>query len=91
MADRPATTFGFVAPWPQQMQRGVAWQRRRRTALAAGAGRGAAALRRRATAAQVVGLANRREWWLVPAAARDRLRSAHRDHPRRSAATTASA
>ena len=27
MADRPAATFGFSAPWPLQMQRAIAWQR----------------------------------------------------------------
>jgi hypothetical protein len=69
MADRPAATFGFRRPPDQQLRDGIAWQSQapaRRwllvqdTALAACIDR---------TRAQALGSANRREWWLLPAAA----------------------
>ncbi len=67
MADRPAQTFGFKVPWEQQLQRAVAWQAERpdrrwlmaqETALLACVDR---------SRSQMVGVANRRRWWLVPA------------------------
>ncbi|MGL6742385.1 ArnT family glycosyltransferase [Xanthomonas hortorum] len=67
MADRPAQTFGFKVPWEQQLQRGVTWQAEQpaqrwllvqETALLACVDR---------SRSQLVGVANRRRWWLVPA------------------------
>ena len=69
MADRPATTFGFVTPWPQQFQRAIAWQAQapqRRWLMVQGVAMPTCVDRSRG---QSVGLANRREWWLLPAAA----------------------
>ena len=69
MADRPAATFGFVAPWPEQFARAVAWQARvpqRRWLMVQDAALPACVDRARA---QLLGLANRRGWWLLPAAA----------------------
>lgn len=69
MADRPAQTFGFKVPWETQLQQGVAWQAQQpaqrwllvqETALLGCVDR---------TASQVVGVANRRKWWLVPGSA----------------------
>ncbi|MGE6334038.1 ArnT family glycosyltransferase [Stenotrophomonas sp. NPDC077659] len=69
MADRPAATFGFNVPWHEQLQAGVQWQRlapQRRwllvqeDVLLGCVDRNAAVL---------AGIANRRRWWLVPAAA----------------------
>ena len=69
MADRPAVTFGFRREPGDQFRDAIAWQARvpaRRwlmvqdTALAACVDR---------AQAQALGLANRREWWLLPAAA----------------------
>jgi 4-amino-4-deoxy-L-arabinose transferase-like glycosyltransferase len=69
MADRRAETFGFSAPPREQMQRGIAWQRQlpaRRWLLV----QETALLPCVALAqAQGMGGANRREWWLLPAAA----------------------
>jgi 4-amino-4-deoxy-L-arabinose transferase-like glycosyltransferase len=76
MADRPAATFGFTAPWPLQMQRAVAWQRqapRQRWLMVQGAALPVCVARDQG---QVVGLANRREWWLLPAAATTRCERA---------------
>jgi 4-amino-4-deoxy-L-arabinose transferase-like glycosyltransferase len=67
MADRPATTFGFVAPWKEQLQRGIAWQRAapaRRWLLVQEPALSQCIVRERAILA---GRANRRQWWLVPA------------------------
>ena len=69
MADRPAETFGFSAPPHEQMQRGIAWQRQlpaRRWLLVQGS---ALLPCVRMAHAQGMGGANRREWWLLPAAA----------------------
>jgi hypothetical protein len=69
MADRPATTFGFSAPWPQQMQHAVAWQRQapqRRWLMVQDVALPPCVQRDQATP---IGLANRRAWWLLPAAA----------------------
>jgi 4-amino-4-deoxy-L-arabinose transferase-like glycosyltransferase len=69
MADRPATTFGFVMLWPEQLQRGMRWQAEapekrwllvQEPALTHCVDR---------TKAEMTGIANRRRWWLVPAAA----------------------
>lgn len=69
MADRPAATFGFNVPWHEQLQAGVQWQRLspqrrwllvREDALLSCVERSGAVL---------AGVANRRRWWLVPAAA----------------------
>ncbi len=69
MAKGPVTEFGFLRPWPQQFAAGAKWLR------ADPAGRrlfvqepamGDCVRRDRAV---FVGRANRRDWWLVPAAA----------------------
>ena len=69
MADRPATTFGFVTPWPEQFRRGVQWQAQKpgtRWLMVQDAALPACVDR---THAEPIGLANRRAWWLVPATA----------------------
>jgi len=69
MADRPATTFGFVTSWPQQFQRAIVWQAQapqRRWLMVQGVALPTCVDRARA---QSIGLANRREWWLLPATA----------------------
>ena len=69
MADRPATNFGFVMPWPEQLQRGMAWQAeapQRRWLLVQEPALTHCIERDRA---EMIGVANRRRWWLVPAAA----------------------
>jgi 4-amino-4-deoxy-L-arabinose transferase-like glycosyltransferase len=69
MADRPATTFGFVTPWKEQFARGLQWQAQapqRRWLMVQDAALPACVDR---TRAEPVGLANRRAWWLVPAPA----------------------
>jgi 4-amino-4-deoxy-L-arabinose transferase-like glycosyltransferase len=69
MADRPATTFGFVVPWKQQLQHGIAWQREApgsRWLRVQEAALSQCIVRDRAVFA---GRANRRLWWLVPAGA----------------------
>jgi 4-amino-4-deoxy-L-arabinose transferase-like glycosyltransferase len=69
MADRPAMTFGFVTPWPQQLQRGIAWQAQaplQRWLMVQDPALQPCVDRRQA---QPIGLANRRAWWLVPASA----------------------
>ncbi|HVR81957.1 MAG TPA: glycosyltransferase family 39 protein [Luteimonas sp.] len=69
MADRPATTFGFVTPWPQQLRRGIAWQAQapqHRWLLVQDAALPPCVDRSRA---EPIGLANRRAWWLLPATA----------------------
>jgi 4-amino-4-deoxy-L-arabinose transferase-like glycosyltransferase len=69
MADRPAMTFGFKVPWAEQLRRGVAWQAERpatRWLLVQEPAMQGCIDRGRA---QVVGVANRRRWWLVPATA----------------------
>jgi 4-amino-4-deoxy-L-arabinose transferase-like glycosyltransferase len=69
MADRTATTFGFATPWPLQMRRAVAWQQQapqHRWLMVQGAALPPCVARAQG---QVVGLANRREWWLLPASA----------------------
>ena len=69
MADRPAATFGFSAPWPLQMQRAIAWQRQspqQRWLMVQDVALPPCVQRDRATP---IGLANRRAWWLLPAAA----------------------
>ncbi|MGH8030781.1 MAG: ArnT family glycosyltransferase [Luteimonas sp.] len=65
MADRPTTTFGFVMPWPQQLERGIAWlaqQPRDRHLLVQETALTQCIARDRATLA---GMSNRRRWWLV--------------------------
>ncbi|MFA0923503.1 ArnT family glycosyltransferase [Xanthomonas fragariae] len=67
MADRPAQTFGFKVPWEKQLQQGVAWQAAqpdRRWLMAQETALLACVDRSRS---QLVGVANRRRWWLVPA------------------------
>lgn len=69
MADRPATTFGFVMPWTEQMRRAIAWQAQapqRRWLFVQE--RGLTQCVDRSKAGRV-GTSNRRDWWLVPAAA----------------------
>lgn len=69
MADRPAANFGFKVPWAEQLRRGVAWQAERpasRWLLVQEPAMQACIDRDRA---EVVGVANRRRWWLVPAKA----------------------
>ncbi|MFS8062993.1 MAG: ArnT family glycosyltransferase [Luteimonas sp.] len=69
MADRQATTFGFVLPWSLQLQRGIAWQRAApasRWLLVQEGALSQCIVREHAVFA---GRANRRLWWLVPAQA----------------------
>ncbi|NUS38069.1 MAG: glycosyltransferase family 39 protein, partial [Lysobacter sp.] len=69
MADRPAATFGFVTPWREQFARGIAWQAQapqRRWLMVQDVALPDCVDRARA---EPVGLANRRAWWLLPAAA----------------------
>lgn len=69
MADRPARTFGFTVPLPVQWRAARAWQAeapaRRWLLLEDDALGGCVDLDR----ARHAGRANRRDWWLVPAAA----------------------
>ncbi|MBN6151256.1 glycosyltransferase family 39 protein [Xanthomonas sp. AmX2] len=90
MADRAATTFGFVVSWDEQLRRGVAWQAQapqRRWLLVQEAAMLGCVDR---NASQLAGVSNRRNWWLVPASAvhgacvvtkgdRDRLREQDKD------------
>jgi hypothetical protein len=69
MADRPATTFGFVLPWAQQLQRGIAWQRAAPAARWLLVQEGALSRCVARDRAIFAGRANRRLWWLVPASA----------------------
>lgn len=66
MADRPATTFGFVRPPHEQMTQAMAWLREdpRRRVLVLEAVMEPCVERARA---QRVGTANRRRWWLIGA------------------------
>ncbi|MCC4601129.1 ArnT family glycosyltransferase [Xanthomonas melonis] len=67
MADRPAQTFGFKVPWDLQLRDGVAWQAadpKRRWLMVQETALLDCVDRRRS---QLVGVANRRRWWLVPA------------------------
>lgn len=69
MADRPATTFGFSRPPAAQWADAINWQRQApatRWLLVDAAARGRCV---DATGALDMGVANRRRWWLVPAAA----------------------
>ena len=69
MAQRPVATFGFVVPWSEQLQRGIAWQReapQRRWLLVQEPALSQCIDRARA---QLAGRSNRRLWWLVPAGA----------------------
>lgn len=69
MADRPAATFGFLRPPAAQLRSALAWQSQapqRRWLLIEATALDACIDR---TRAERVGVANRREWWLVPAAA----------------------
>jgi 4-amino-4-deoxy-L-arabinose transferase-like glycosyltransferase len=69
MADRPAMTFGFVTPWPRQLQRGIAWQAQAPLQRWLMVQDGALQPCVDRAQAQPIGLANRRAWWLVPASA----------------------
>ncbi|WP_140726524.1 ArnT family glycosyltransferase [Pseudomonas sp. Hp2] len=69
MSPRPVETFGFRVPWEEQLRRGVAWQAQRpdrRWLLVQEAALLHCVDRERAS---LVGVANRRGWWLVPAGA----------------------
>jgi len=69
MADRPAATFGFNVPWHDQLVAGTQWQQlapQRRWLLAHEDALLPCVDRSQAILA---GVANRRRWWLVPAAA----------------------
>ena len=69
MAARPATTFGFATRWSDQLAQAMAWQAKRpgtRWLLVQEAAANDCIDRARA---QSVGIANRRNWWLVPATA----------------------
>jgi len=69
MAGRPAATFGFNAPWHQQLQAGVRWQQlspQRRWLLVQQDVMLGCVDR---DGAVLAGVANRRRWWLVPASA----------------------
>lgn len=67
MAQGPVTEFGFMRPWPQQFREAAAWLRadpaHRRLFILEQA-MGHCVVR---AAAQDIGYANRRDWWLVPA------------------------
>ena len=66
---RPAATFGFKVPWDEQLRRGVAWQAqapRTRWLLVQEDALEACIDRARI---EMAGIANRRTWYLVPAAA----------------------
>ena len=68
-ADRPVATFGFSKPPAEQMQLGLAWQRQapaQRWLLVQDSAMPPCVDRGRA---QSLDSANRREWWLLPAAA----------------------
>jgi len=67
MADRPARTFGFLRPPAEQLHAAIAWQAQvpqRRWLLIEASALPRCIDRRRAVR---VGIANRREWWLLPA------------------------
>ncbi|HEV8694200.1 MAG TPA: glycosyltransferase family 39 protein [Lysobacter sp.] len=69
MAQRPVTTFGFVAPWGEQLKRGLAWQgeaSQQRWLLVQEPALSQCIDRSKA---ELAGRSNRRIWWLVPAAA----------------------
>lgn len=69
MADRPAATFGFMRPPAVQLRDAFAWQaqaQRRRWLLVEAQALDPCVDRARAVR---IGIANRREWWLVPASA----------------------
>ena len=68
MADRPAADFGFKVPWDEQLRRGVAWQAQapQRWLLVE---EGALEACLDPERIELVGVANRRRWWLVPPAA----------------------
>lgn len=69
MADRQAATFGFKRPWDQQLGKAVAWQAHEpvtRWLLVQEPALLACVDRARS---ELVGVANRRRWWLVPAVA----------------------
>ncbi|TXI51529.1 MAG: glycosyltransferase family 39 protein [Lysobacter sp.] len=69
MADRPAKDFGFNVLWPDQMAAGMRWQAEapaKRWLLVQEPALSQCVARARA---EFAGFANRRRWWLVPAAA----------------------
>ncbi|HWT15226.1 MAG TPA: glycosyltransferase family 39 protein [Patescibacteria group bacterium] len=69
MASRPATTFGFATRWSEQLAKAMTWQAEHpgtRWLLVQEAALTDCIDR---TRAQHVGLANRRQWWLVPSTA----------------------
>lgn len=69
LADRPASTFGFQTPWYAQLAAATRWQRlvpERRWLLVNEHALLSCVDRSRA---ELAGVANRRRWWLVPAAA----------------------
>ena len=67
MADRPVADFGFKLPWEQQLQRGVAWQAQRPAQrwLLVQEPMMLSCIDR--DASEMMGVSNRRRWWLVPA------------------------
>jgi 4-amino-4-deoxy-L-arabinose transferase-like glycosyltransferase len=69
MSTPMATTFGFVMPWPEQLRRGIEWQKQapqQRWLLVQEPALGHCVDRSKA---ELAGLSNRRRWWLVPAGA----------------------
>ena len=69
MADRPARTFGFLRPPAEQLAAARAWQSQSpatRWVQVEAAAMDDCIDRSRA---ENLGVSNRREWWLVPAAA----------------------
>lgn len=71
MADRPAATFGFRAPWTAQLAGAMRWQHavpQRRWLLVQEPALSQCVDRARA---EFAGVSNRRRWWLVPATATD--------------------
>ncbi len=69
LADRPAATFGFESDWDEQLIAATRWQRlapERRWLLVHEYAMLSCVDRSRS---ELAGVANRRRWWLVPAAA----------------------
>lgn len=67
MTRAPTTDFGFKAPWHVQWQRGLAWQAADPAHRWLFAEEPALNACIRRSAAEFIGISNRRRWWLVPA------------------------
>jgi len=69
MADRPAQTFGFLRPPAQQLRSARDWQAQAPATRWLQLERAALDECIDRSRAENLGVSNRREWWLVPAAA----------------------